>query len=239
MNKYARWALRIFAAIVISSLFFDGAEILLKFMGQSSLIVHEVLHFIFFLFLVIFSCMLTSILKSKANLKEVALRDSLTGLYSNREFMLETIKHLLLRTKRSEEIVLAAFIDLNDLKKINDTFSHQTGDDAIITAGDRITSVLRETDYLFRYGGDEFVAIFTTKKPPSEDAGKCEIEAMRSRIKEAVGRNAFVREKHRIPLNVSVGIHIINATKPIDDELDEADKDMYEDKKNKKPFVIA
>ena len=90
-------------------------------------------------------------------LREQLTTDELTGVLSRRAglaALLETT--VLVRRFRSAELVVA-FIDVDGLKRINDTRGHAAGDMALVAVADALTDVLRRHDVVFRYGGDEFV----------------------------------------------------------------------------------
>jgi diguanylate cyclase (GGDEF)-like protein len=103
-------------------------------------------------------------------LHEMALRDSLTGLYNNRDFMIDTIKMIAARAKRKEGFLYLLFADIDDLGTINNLYDHITGDYAIIASAETFRTSLREEDFVFRYGGDEFLAIFYVGKMPEHEA---------------------------------------------------------------------
>lgn len=98
-----------------------------------------------------------------AEAREVALvheagHDSLTGV-SNRALLFERLQLELRRLGRSGGSVLVAYLDVNDLKVVNDSFGHAAGDCMLQTAADRLTSAVRDVDTLARIGGDEFVVV--------------------------------------------------------------------------------
>jgi diguanylate cyclase (GGDEF)-like protein len=90
-------------------------------------------------------------------LREQLTIDDLTGVLGRRAgiaALLETI--VLVRRFRSAELIVA-FLDVDGLKRINDTRGHAAGDRSLIAVAEAVTSVLRRNDIVFRYGGDEFV----------------------------------------------------------------------------------
>lgn len=84
--------------------------------------------------------------------------DALTGL-PNRRFALAELERLFALARRTEQQVLVVFIDLDDFKKINDAYGHDTGDLFLVEVGRRLKQGLRAGDLLGRLGGDEFVII--------------------------------------------------------------------------------
>ncbi len=91
-------------------------------------------------------------------LKELSLRDSLTGLYNQHAFY-EHLRRELSNAERYHESVTLFYFDLNDFKQINDTEGHQAGDKILASVGDIVRKAIRETDIGCRYGGDEFCII--------------------------------------------------------------------------------
>jgi diguanylate cyclase (GGDEF)-like protein len=91
-------------------------------------------------------------------LEHQSLHDALTDL-PNRALILDRAEQMLIRAKRQPLSVGALFIDLDNLKKINDTFGHETGDQVLQAVGVRLSEALRASDSVGRLGGDEFVVL--------------------------------------------------------------------------------
>jgi diguanylate cyclase (GGDEF)-like protein len=87
-----------------------------------------------------------------------ALHDPLTGL-PNRVLLLDRLGQACARMRRSGGRLLVMFVDLDDLKEVNDTWGHETGDDLLIQIGRRLDQALRPADTVARLGGDEFVVV--------------------------------------------------------------------------------
>lgn len=90
--------------------------------------------------------------------KMMALTDALTGLYNNRYFM-QMFPHELIRARRYMKPVSLIMIDVDNFKKLNDTYGHPKGDQVLASLGKILSGALRAADFSFRYGGEEFVAI--------------------------------------------------------------------------------
>lgn len=155
-----------------------------------------------------------------------AARDPVSGLPNRRAFeeMLERELALSSRTGRSFTVV---FLDLDNLKQINDRFGHAKGDEVIRVVGDTLKHVLRPYDFAGRYGGDEFVLLLS---------GTSETEGgITTRIADAIAR--LSGDMH-IPISTSLGV----ARCPEDGTDGEAlvalaDARMYERKRAKKTSV--
>ncbi len=91
-------------------------------------------------------------------LKELAVRDGLTGLYNHRYFQ-EALTVEVLRCKRHERGFSLLFIDVDNFKNYNDVNGHPEGDTVLKTISDLVNSRLRASDILARYGGEEFIAL--------------------------------------------------------------------------------
>lgn len=90
----------------------------------------------------------------------LAYRDPLTGL-PNRRSLMDRIKYALVRAKRYQRLVAVMFIDLDNLKGINDALGHYVGDEVIIATAQRIARCVRQDDTVARLGGDEFVVLLS------------------------------------------------------------------------------
>jgi diguanylate cyclase (GGDEF)-like protein len=105
--------------------------------------------------------------RMEEEIREMSLRDPLTELYNRRGFI--TLAGQQLKTaNRANRQMLLAFIDVDGLKKINDTLGHEEGDKALIGTAHIIRNTFRESDIIARLGGDEFavLAIDTAELDP-------------------------------------------------------------------------
>lgn len=96
--------------------------------------------------------------------QERATRDGLTGLRNNRYFH-ESLAAEIYRCSRTGQLVTIGLIDLDDFKKINDTFGHQEGDAVLIRVAQTLSQTLRPYDLACRLGGEEFGVIFPATTP--------------------------------------------------------------------------
>jgi diguanylate cyclase (GGDEF)-like protein/PAS domain S-box-containing protein len=128
-------------------------------------------------------------------LKDLSIRDPLTNLY-NRRYFNRRIEEEISRGSRQKSRFALLLCDLDNFKKVNDTRSHQFGDEILTAAGQGIQDATRDVDFVFRWGGDEFVVILLVDdRQGIIDAG----ERIRERIVE------LGREKH-FPLDLSIGV---------------------------------
>ena len=110
----------------------------------------------------------TELRNLQEKLAALALRDPLTGL-ANRRLFNELLDAGLARTKRSGQPLAVAFLDLDDLKLVNDTYGHDVGDLVLCETARRLSSIVRGADILARLGGDEFVVVYEPNDPDSDN----------------------------------------------------------------------
>ncbi len=155
-------------------------------------------------------------------LTKLTLIDELTFIY-NRRFFDSAIEKEYYRSKRYGIPLSLLFFDLDDFKKVNDTYGHKTGDLLLQEIGHTLNDTIRKEDMPCRYGGEEFVVIL----PNTDKAGAI---AFAERVNQAI-ETIKLNELENKPVTVSAGI----STYPDDtDDYKEliilADKAMYKAK---------
>ena len=110
--------------------------------------------------------------------RQRAVTDSLTGLF-NHGYLQELIQREIKRAERYPKKLALLMLDLDHFKEINDRFGHQRGDKVLKRVASILVSCCRDTDYVARYGGDEFVVLMP--ETSSEDARRL-AERVRSRV---------------------------------------------------------
>ena len=96
--------------------------------------------------------------EAQEKLMRLATRDPLTGLF-NRRYMVETLHRELARARRAEEALAVIMADVDHFKRLNDSFGHDTGDEALRVVAAALQAGVRSEDVVCRYGGEEFVII--------------------------------------------------------------------------------
>ncbi len=163
----------------------------------------------------------------KANqklLQEFAMRDSLTGA-KTRLTMHTNLAQALNHAQSSGEQCSIAILDQNDFKEINDRWGHVIGDDVLAKTATIIQSNLRQSDQLFRFGGDEWLILMP-------ETSKSLAQEILSRIQKAYNAYAFQsNDNHSFSSTFSYGIAESSDSMTVKEWLNHADKQLYAHKK--------
>jgi diguanylate cyclase (GGDEF)-like protein len=160
-------------------------------------------------------------------LLNLSLIDELTGLNNRRGFLALGEHHVKL-ANRSGMPFMVAFIDLDGLKQINDTFGHQEGNRALVEAANVLRDSCRRSDILSRIGGDEFAILISDVDQNCAEVVQRRIQRKLDSCNASPGR--------RYSLSLSIGMAAANLAEPADLEqlLHQADALMYAQKQKKK-----
>ncbi|MDW6001827.1 sensor domain-containing diguanylate cyclase [Vibrio mangrovi] len=151
-------------------------------------------------------------------IQSLANSDPMTHLFNRRKGV-EIFSLELKRLSRNDNKLTVAMLDLDNFKKINDTFGHECGDSVIKNAANMFKEICRETDYIFRWGGEEFLILFID----TDISGAYSIaEHMRSRIE----RNS-IPCIDSFPSTISIGLAETSGDETMDQVLSRADKALY------------
>jgi diguanylate cyclase (GGDEF)-like protein len=164
------------------------------------------------------SCALKQSLVER-EIRSLAITDELTGLYNRRGFLAAATHHLKL-AHRNKQNALLLYCDVDDLKRINDSFGHQEGDLAIVRAADALEATFRDSDIVARLGGDEFAVLASEASIPDRQTIQCR---MANCLKTACG------EEPRYKLSVSLGVARYDPETPssLGALMARADEEMY------------
>jgi diguanylate cyclase (GGDEF)-like protein/PAS domain S-box-containing protein len=167
--------------------------------------------------------------RTEDELRALSFVDPLTGLFNRRGFEAVAAQQL----KAAEHSNKASFLfyfDMNDFKAINDTWGHAAGDAALVTMGETLRHVFRETDVVGRIGGDEFVAL-------ALNCGEV-TDSVLERIREELGVANAHNFENGIGYVLSTGVGIArfspDAPRSLGTLLSIADRDLYQDKRQKR-----
>ena len=152
-------------------------------------------------------------------LDRLAHQDALVPLY-NRRGMLRELEMMIARHERHGTPVAMLFVDLNDLKLLNDKFGHIGGDAALVKVAEKLLAGTRANDCVARLGGDEFCVLLdhADEKSALETA---------ERLVDSIAGEEFLFEGTSIPLSVAIGFTLIEDGDTPATALARADKAMY------------
>ena len=162
--------------------------------------------------------------KALERLKKMSLTDEMTGVF-NRRYAYEVLSREIALARRENTIFSICYIDIDNLKIINDNYGHLEGDKLIITITQSLGKVIRSTDYIFRMGGDEFMLLFPNAKLE-------EPTNLINRVREQLKGQTI----HGIPIDFSYGFSQFHPGDDIsiNNLIKSADDSMYKSKQARK-----
>ncbi len=166
-----------------------------------------------------------------AETSEMVRHDQLTGAL-NRKGLEETLDRELARAQRRATPICVALLDVDNFKTLNDTYGHQTGDDALIHLARVIRETMRPHDTLARYGGEEFLIILPDT--PLTDA----VSAV-TRLQRELTKRFFLHKNEKLLITFSAGVTAFRAGEPRNEAVARADAAMYQAKKAGKNRVVS
>jgi diguanylate cyclase (GGDEF)-like protein len=155
--------------------------------------------------------------------KQMSVTDALTKLFNRRHFEAEFDREYK-RAKRYHNDLSIAVIDIDYFKRINDTFGHSCGDYVLRECAYLITQNFRQTDTIFRYGGEEFVVVLT--ETPKETA--C---VPLERLRKSFENHQFKYNGESFQITLSIGVSSNTCFDTYVEMFDDADNAVYEAKK--------
>jgi diguanylate cyclase (GGDEF)-like protein len=161
-------------------------------------------------------------------LEEMCRRDSLTSLY-NHSYFQEIADHEFRRSQRYGNDVACVLMDIDDFKKINDTFGHPTGDRVLSELAELMLVSVRDVDIVARYGGEEFAVLL-----PMTNIRQAKLVCERAR--RAITERVFDAKKRGLKISVSMGVASLRAHTPASalQMIEMADQALYAAKNNGK-----
>jgi diguanylate cyclase (GGDEF)-like protein len=160
--------------------------------------------------------------KGRDEMKAMAVTDPLTKCY-NRRMLDEVAEHELEQHRRYKLPLSLLYIDIDHFKAINDQRGHLVGDEVLKTLGAILNELTRQADFVFRWGGDEFLVLLS--------ASETEAKNKANQIRTAFLESVIVRN---LPDGVDLSIGIVPVppeTRDLDPLIDQADKEMYRRKR--------
>ena len=162
---------------------------------------------------------------------DMALQDPLTSVGNRKALDQALLRETNLVARHGHELSVL-MIDIDLFKGINDGFGHAAGDQALRHVTKMISSVIRQSDQVFRFGGEEFVVLLS-----NTDVGNA--NDLAERIRKAIEQTEISYGNYRFRLTVSVGVAGYSVVNGTDGLLDDADKALYVAKQNGRNRVIA
>jgi diguanylate cyclase (GGDEF)-like protein/PAS domain S-box-containing protein len=168
---------------------------------------------------------ITKMREKEEILKKLAERDALTNAY-NRRMLYTLLKREIDRMKRTEKPITVIYIDVDNLRDINDTYGHKIGDYVLTEMTKTLFESLRKTDIVARIGGDEFIVVM-----PEMDKNKAEKVIDRIRM-------ALIKKGKHLPFKMDFSFGMFQITpaelRSMEEIISSADKEMYKMKRQKK-----
>ncbi len=216
-EKVAISAIIISALLLASALFIHLFELNI-FIYQTSLMVVQGITALFFLGA--FQTLLLSDI-NELHYKN-SITDQLTGLY-NRRFFIEQANKILKSAQRHDFPISLIMCDIDHFKKINDRYGHNVGDKVLQNFSKLLTTIIRETDTLSRYGGEEFAILLP--QTPIQGAA-----ILAERMRSETEKMTILTDQKKIKFTASFGIAAINQKEYFDEGLKASDDALYKAK---------
>jgi diguanylate cyclase (GGDEF)-like protein/PAS domain S-box-containing protein len=170
--------------------------------------------------------------ESEQRYREMSIVDDLTRLYNSRQFHIQ-LKIETDRSNRYEQPLVLLFLDLDDFKAFNDTYGHVEGDQILVRLGQVLKRCLRETDFAYRYGGEEFTVLLpmTTSTDGADIAERIRTEFKKETFSPAPGLE--------VQKTISIGLAQYRPQEEMKAFVHRADQIMYRAKKNGKDRICC
>ncbi|MFA7268873.1 MAG: diguanylate cyclase [Sterolibacterium sp.] len=166
-----------------------------------------------------------------AQASDMVRQDPLTGAL-NRKGMNEALEREVARVKRHQSILCLAMLDIDNFKKLNDTYGHHVGDAALVHLANVIRETLRPQDTLARFGGEEFIILLP--ETPLEEG----VTAI-TRLQRELTRKFFMNKNEKLLITFSAGVAEMGGDEQVTLALKRADNAMYLAKRAGKNRVVA
>jgi len=167
---------------------------------------------------------ITQRVRMEERLRELGITDGLTKLY-NRRHIMQLLSDALENSQGFETMSLA-LIDIDDFKMVNDTYGHLVGDEVLILLSEILRNQVRFSDYVGRYGGEEFLVVFTDTDLKDADNVLLRIQQeLRIKSKEKVSK-AITFSSGLVEVDFSLGVN----SKNMNELLQLTDRALYDAK---------
>jgi len=175
--------------------------------------------------------MVTESNRERARFEQAALFDGLTGIH-NRRWFDDTLTRVVRRAAYDRTTLSVALLDIDHFKRFNDDYGHAAGDRVLQTVAKTLSTDLRPTDLVARFGGEEFVVIL----PGTDHVGAC---VALNRLREAVARTTVDCGETLPQVTISVGIATATPDEEPSQLVARADAAMYRAKQAGRNRVVG
>lgn len=164
----------------------------------------------------------TLVRKTEGKLRELATRDTLTGL-ANRRHLLEVAQQEMARAMRTGQTLSVVLADIDDFKRINDGHGHDAGDQVLIHASALFRDTCRAQDTVARWGGEEFLFLLPATNPPAarEFAERLRAKTAATQLEHAEALFTF---------SISLGVATLAEAESLESAISRADGALYRSK---------
>ncbi len=163
--------------------------------------------------------------------KRMAIRDALTGLY-NYGYFKEALRYEVEKSRRYHTPLSLLFFDIDDFKQVNDTLGHLKGDKIMRQVAGILKKGSRQADLLCRYGGDEFVMLLS-QTPPEQAM------VLAERLRQEVAQSPLARLENGFKVTVSIGVAGLEPEMNMESLVRKADEAHYRAKQAGKNRVVG
>ena len=157
--------------------------------------------------------------------KQYIIQDPLTGSLDRKLLEQGFLDELLLIARRYERDLTFLLLDIDNFKGINDRFGHVVADNILRQVSRALQSILRKSDFVIRYGGDEFLLVL----PETDQEGAQTL--MTTRLVDAL--RTFVEPRLGVSIGLSYGIAALEEDSSAQALIEKADQELYQQKKAK------
>ncbi len=165
--------------------------------------------------------------ETSEKLERLSVLDELTGLYNRRGFMTLAKQQLALKERNNKDLLLV-FFDIDGMKMINDTLGHSVGDLALVSLANQLKKAFRSSDVIARIGGDEFVVL-------AIECSIREYKKIKCRLDHSIDEfNATNHQQFKLSVSAGAAPFDPDAKFTIEQLMEEADAELYKEKKKKR-----
>ncbi len=160
-----------------------------------------------------------------------AMHDNLTGL-PNRRYLESFLDYKLGEYKRFGRSFAVMFADIDDFSRFNNEYGHDIGDRVLINVGESISHNIRKNDLVGRWGGEEFVGIYSISQ-------SYDTPIIGEKFRRLIGSTGVAFRDQELSISASVGVTAVRPTDTAESIIERADRYMYQSKKDGKNRVVS